>query len=236
MDFKIVKGDIVDAKVDAIVLPANSKLKEGSGASEAIFKAAGRKQLSKKCNEIGFCEVGSATVTLGYNLGCKCIVHAVVPKWIDGNHDEYDLLSSAYVSALGVADAVECKSIAFPLLASGNNGFDLELALEIAIKTIEAFEPESLEDVRIVIFGNRIAAIAKDKGYDISILPRNLERDEEERKKKEKTEKLLNDVKGVAQGFAEDGLQAGLDFFKNPKNRKMAIDFGKKIATMVLCK
>lgn len=163
-------------------------------------------------------------------------MHAVVPKWIDGNHDEYDLLSSAYVSALGVADAVGCKSIAFPLLASGNNGFDFNLALEIAIKTIESFEPESLDDVRIVIFGNRISTIAKDKGYDVGILPRSLERDEEEWKKKQKTEKLLNDVKEVAQGFAEDFLQAGLDFFKNQDNRKMAIDFGKRIAAMVLCK
>ncbi|WP_051200006.1 macro domain-containing protein [Butyrivibrio sp. FCS006] len=234
MDFTIIKGNIVDAKVDAIVLPANSKLKEGSGASEAIFKAAGRKQLTKKCNEIGFCEVGSATVTLGYDLGCKCIVHAVVPRWVDGDHDEYDLLSSAYVSALSVADAVGCKSIAFPLLASGNNGFDLELALEIAIKTIEAYESRTLEDVRIVIFGNRIASIAKEKGYDVGILPRNLERDEEERKKKEKVAKLFNDVKEVAAGFAEDGLQAGLDYLKDPENRKKTIEFGKKIAGVVL--
>ena len=67
MKIKIVQGNIVDAKVDAVVLPANSKLKEGSGASEAIFEAAGRKLLTKKCKEIGFCETGSAVPTLGYN-------------------------------------------------------------------------------------------------------------------------------------------------------------------------
>jgi len=177
MDFKILKGDILDASADAMVLPANPKLKEGSGVSELIFKAAGRKQLSKKCDEIGYCEVGSATVTLGYNLDCKCIVHAVVPKWIDGDHNEYELLSSAYAAALGVADAVGCKSIAFPLLASGNNGFDLELALEIAIKSIDEYQPNGLENVMIVVYGNRISSIIKDKGYEISILPRNLKKD-----------------------------------------------------------
>jgi len=52
MDFKILKGDILDASADAMVLPANPKLKEGSGVSELIFKAAGRKQLSKKCDEM----------------------------------------------------------------------------------------------------------------------------------------------------------------------------------------
>ena len=30
MDIRIVKGNIIDAKVDAIVLPANTKLKEGN--------------------------------------------------------------------------------------------------------------------------------------------------------------------------------------------------------------
>ena len=71
MEFKILKENIVDAKVDAIVLPANTKLKEKSGASEAIFKAAGRKLLTKVCKEIGFCEMGSAVPTLGYELAAR---------------------------------------------------------------------------------------------------------------------------------------------------------------------
>ena len=119
-DIRIVKGNIIDAKVDAIVLPAHTKLKEGSGASQEIFKAAGRKNLTKVCKEIGYCEMGSAVATAGFDLGCKTIIHTVVPKWIDGKHNEYDFLSTAYVSALQLADVMECKSIAFPSLASGN--------------------------------------------------------------------------------------------------------------------
>lgn len=94
MELKFLKGNIADAKVDAIVLPANTKLKEGSGASEAIFKAAGKKELTKACKKIGSCEIGSAVPTLGYNLPAKYIIHAVVPKWVDGEHNEYDLLST----------------------------------------------------------------------------------------------------------------------------------------------
>ncbi|MDO4492166.1 MAG: macro domain-containing protein [Lachnospiraceae bacterium] len=134
MKLRFLKGDITDIRTDAIVLPANKHLKEGSGASEAIFKAAGRKELTKACAKIGFCEIGSAVPTLGYGLKSKYIVHAVVPKWVDGNHNEYDFLSSAYLSALELADVMDCKSIAFPLLASGNNGFDLELAFEIGVR------------------------------------------------------------------------------------------------------
>ncbi len=234
MKVRFLKGNIIDAKVDAIVLPANSKLKEGSGASEAIFKAAGRKALAKKCKEIGYCDVGSAVPTLGYDLDCKCIIHAVVPKWVDGNHDEYNLLSSAYAYTLQMADLMECKSIAFPLLASGNNGFDLDLALEIATKNIEIFEPKNLEDVIIVLFGNGVSDLVKEKGYEVGILPRNLERDEKERKEKEKREKILNDAKGVAVKFAEDQIQKGIDFFKNPKNREKAVEIGINVVMMAL--
>ena len=67
-------------------------------------------------------------MTLAYNLDAQYIVHAVVPKWIDGTHDEYEELCAAYLSALNIADVMRCESIAFPLLAAGSNGFDLDLA------------------------------------------------------------------------------------------------------------
>ena len=43
MKFDLVKTNIINIHTDAIVLPANEMLKEGSGASTAIFEAAGRK-------------------------------------------------------------------------------------------------------------------------------------------------------------------------------------------------
>ena len=47
MDFEIVRNDITNMKADAIVLPANTYLKEGSGTSQAIFEKAGRAKLEK---------------------------------------------------------------------------------------------------------------------------------------------------------------------------------------------
>lgn len=68
--------------------------------------------------------VGMAVQTSGYDLKTEFIIHAVVPSWIDGEHNEYELLSADYRSSLEIADRMKCQSIAFPLLASGNNGFD----------------------------------------------------------------------------------------------------------------
>lgn len=231
---KILKGDIVAAKVDAIVLPANTKLKEGSGASTAIFKAAGRKELTKACNRIGNCEVGSAVPTLGYDLPAKYIIHAVVPVWIDGEHDEYDLLSTTYASALELADVMECKIIAFPLLASGNNGYDIELALEIALKSIEAYEAKNLECVSIVIFGSHASDIVKSKGLQVTLLPRNLEKDEQEKAHFLARKKMIQEAKDVTQQFMDEQIQKGVDYFKDLKHREDAVQFGIKIVQMVM--
>ena len=42
MDFKIERNDIAKMLVDAVVLPANWRLVVGTGASMALFEAAGR--------------------------------------------------------------------------------------------------------------------------------------------------------------------------------------------------
>ena len=234
MKLKFLKGNIADANVDAIVLPANTKLKEGTGASEAIFKAAGRKELTKICKKIGYCEMGSAVPTLGYNLPAKFIIHAVVPKWIDGNHKEYELLGAAYASALELADAMECKSMAFPLLASGNNGFDLKLALEIALNSIESYNAQNLECISIVIFGNHIKEIVRNAGFEVTILPRNLEEDIKDKEKLELHKKMLDDVKDKGQEFLMYQLKMGMEFFKDPKHMEEAIEFGVAIVKNIM--
>lgn len=89
MDFDIVIGNIVDVVADAIVLPANEKLKEESGISKVVFNAAGRSKLKKACGKIGHCEVGSAVPTPAFNMDASYIIHAVVPRWKDGMSNDY---------------------------------------------------------------------------------------------------------------------------------------------------
>ena len=58
MQFEVIKTNIMNFAVDAIVLPANEYLKEGSGTSHAIYEATGRKTLTIACEKIGYCSVG----------------------------------------------------------------------------------------------------------------------------------------------------------------------------------
>lgn len=76
MQFEITRNDITNMAVDAIVLPANLRLREGSGTSKAIFEKAGRKELEKACkgalknivNSIGAVLFRRLPLTLRLNL------------------------------------------------------------------------------------------------------------------------------------------------------------------------
>lgn len=221
MNFTVVRANIIHVAADVIVLPANEKLREGSGTSKAIFDAAGRSKLTKACTEIGHCDTGSAVPTPAFDLDAKYIIHAVVPKWQGGNHDEYGLLSSAYLTSLKLADVMGCESIAFPLLASGNNGFDRALAFQIAQKSINEFNGEKLKNVTLVVYGDNTECFVKSQGYDVTVIA--------ETKPKHKLQ-----VPDEAKKFIDHGLKAAGDWFKDENNRKKLIEAGISIALMVL--
>ena len=226
MKFKIIKANIVDVASDAIVLPANEALKEGSGPSKAIFSAAGRKELTKACKELGHCSTGSAIPTLAYNLSSKYIIHAVVPKWIDGEHSEYDLLSSAYLASLNIAEVMGCESVAFPLLASGNNGFDKQLAVRIAEESIKSFEGVNLKKVFLVVYGDTMETYMKSLGYNVLVIPAHVKMNDKKIHHQDKQKKLIADGKDVAQDILEAQLEKAIEWIKKPENQKILFEAG----------
>ena len=226
MKFKIIKANIVDVASDAIVLPANEGLKEGPGSSKAIFSAAGRKELTQACKKLGHRNIGSAVPTLAYNMQAKYIIHAVVPKWIDGEHSEYDLLSSAYLAALNIAEVMGCESIAFPLLASGNNGFDKELAVRIAEESIESFQGVNLKKVFLVIYGDNMEKYINSLGYNVFVIPANIKVNDKKLQHQAKQRKLIADGKDVAQDILEAQLEKAIEWIKKPENQKKLFEAG----------
>lgn len=154
MSFRIIDGDIAKVNTDAVVLPANPNLLEGAGSSFSIFEAAGSEKLAAACAEIGYCPLGEAVITSGFNLESKYIIHAVCPKYIDGRHHESELLYQSYQSSLELAVSNEIKSISFPLLSSGHYKYPKGQALDVANKAILDFLDE-LDDeleVQLVIY------------------------------------------------------------------------------------
>jgi len=161
MPLLLIRNDITKLNVDAVVNPANEKLLEGSGASRAIYKAAGEAALAEACEEIGHCEVGKAVITQGFKLPARYVIHAVGPVWHGGRRGEQELLYGAYWESMALAEKYELESIDFPLLSSGNYGYPKEKALNTAIRAISDFLMEKELLVYLVIYDPESVVVSK---------------------------------------------------------------------------
>lgn len=150
MPFQIIRGDITHMKVDAIVNAANSTLLGGGGVDGAIHRAAGPKLLAE-CRRIGGCPTGEARITKGYQLPCHYVIHTVGPVWMGGLSGEGRALAACYRSALQLAQQYNCKSVAFPLIASGAYGYPYEQAKQTAMNAIRRFLMENDNDMCIYL-------------------------------------------------------------------------------------
>lgn len=135
---KLYRGDITKLKVDAIVNAANTSLLGGGGVDGAIHRAAGP-ELKAYCKQLGGCPTGKAKITPGFKLPASYVIHAVGPIWHGGNHNEDELLQSAYLSALQLAKEYQLKTIAFPNISTGIYGFPKKRAAQIVIPTVASF-------------------------------------------------------------------------------------------------
>ena len=155
MAFKILRNDITKVRADAIVNTANPIPVIGRGTDSSIYEAAGREQLLEARRKIGVIERGQSIWTPSFNLrkhGVKYIIHTSGVIYRDGNHGEKDILRSCYQTALTIAAELNCKSVAIPLLASGNYRFPKDLALQIAVEEINRFLLEHEVDVFLVVY------------------------------------------------------------------------------------
>ena len=162
MSFSIIRNDITKVKVDAIVNTANPEPIVGNGTDSAIYAAAGKALLLAERKKIGTIEPGCAVSTPAFNLGAKYIILTVGPAWVDGSHGERDTLRSCYQKSLALAAELGCKSIAFPLIATGVYGFPRDEALNIALSEIGRFLLTHEMQVTLVVFDMNTVRLSED--------------------------------------------------------------------------
>ena len=161
MAFQIIRNDITKVKADAIVNTANPKPCIGSGTDSAIYAAAGEEQLLAERTRIGEIEPGQVVYTDAFRLNARYIIHTVGPIWVDGRHGERDILHSCYEKSLALAADLKCKSVAFPLIATGVYGFPKDEALNIALAEIGKFLLTHEMKVILVVFDRKAMELSE---------------------------------------------------------------------------
>ncbi len=151
----LIEGDITEQETTAIVNAANKSLLGGGGVDGAIHRAGGKKIL-EECIQIRGCNTGEAAITSGGNLKARYVIHTVGPIYIDGLHDEAELLKSAHFKSLKLASKNKIKTIAFPSISTGAYRYPLEDAAEIGLQTAINYLKlhDDIELIRFVLFGN----------------------------------------------------------------------------------
>jgi len=151
MPFEIVRNDITNMRVDAIVNTANPRPVIGLGTDSMIHEKAGP-NLLKARQKIGSIDMGCAAVTPGFGLHARYVIHTVGPVWDGGGYGEEQLLRNCYDNSLKLALKKGCKSVAFPLISTGNYGFPKDRALQIAISAFSTFLMEHEMLIYLVVF------------------------------------------------------------------------------------
>lgn len=162
---KIVKGDITNLTVDAIVNAANCQMLGGGGVDGAIHWAAGN-ELYEACLKVPEvrpgvrCPTGEARITPGFKLPAKHVIHTVGPVYRDGLHGEPELLASCYRNALVLAAESGCRTVAFPCISTGVYGYPLVDAARIAVHEARMFlESHPEMEVTFCCFSGRDAKV-----------------------------------------------------------------------------
>ncbi|MBV9618627.1 MAG: O-acetyl-ADP-ribose deacetylase [Verrucomicrobia bacterium] len=134
----IIRGDLAELDVDAIVNAVNTTLLGGGGVDGAIHRAAGPKLL-EECRGFCGCRPGEAKITRGYNLRARFVVHTVGPVWAGGNRGEPEILANCYRNSLRLAGDNGIRSIAFPAISCGVYAYPIKQAAEIALNVARDF-------------------------------------------------------------------------------------------------
>jgi O-acetyl-ADP-ribose deacetylase (regulator of RNase III) len=163
-EIQIVQGDITQEPVDAIVNAANRQLQHGGGVAGVIVRRGGwqiQTESTEWVKKNGSVDHGEPAYTTAGKLPCKYVIHAVGPRWGEGDEDAK--LAAAVTGSLELADELKLKSLALPAISTGIFGFPKNRAAEIIFEMIEKYfidQPQSgLEIVRLTLFDKTTADV-----------------------------------------------------------------------------
>ncbi|KAG3265805.1 core histone macro-H2A.1 isoform X3 [Ictidomys tridecemlineatus] len=161
---QVVQADIASIDSDAVVHPTNTDFYIGGEVGNTLEKKGGKEfveavlELRKKNGPL---EVAGAAVSAGHGLPAKFVIHCNSPVW--GADKCEELLEKTVKNCLALADDKKLKSIAFPSIGSGRNGFPKQTAAQLILKAISNYfvstMSSSIKTVYFVLFDSESIGI-----------------------------------------------------------------------------
>lgn len=152
----VVRGDITEEQVDAIVNAANSQLLHGGGVAGAIVRKGGH-IIQEESKRLAPVPVGAAVVTSAGALPCRWVIHAVGPVWGEG--EEEAKLRSAVRQALLQAEKLQATKVALPAISTGIFGYPKAAGCRVIASECGRFLQEAarVREVRLVAWDEETA-------------------------------------------------------------------------------
>ncbi|MFA9415572.1 macro domain-containing protein [Natrinema sp. HArc-T2] len=153
MEYDVVQGDIAAQSADALVNAAGTSLRMGSGVAGALRRGAGG-EINEDAMAKGPVDLGDVAVTDAYDLDAEYVIHAAaMPHYGDGQATAASI-RNATENSLAKADELGCRSLVIPALGCGVAGFDLTEGAAIIGSVIDDYDPDTLEDVRLIAYSD----------------------------------------------------------------------------------
>ncbi|XP_011360647.1 core histone macro-H2A.1 isoform X2 [Pteropus alecto] len=188
---QVVQADIASIDSEAVVHPTNTDFYTGGETAERApvgdslrsgsfthprlptvgrltgntLEKKGGKEFVEAVLELrkknGPLEVAGAAVSAGHGLPAKFVIHCHSPVW--GADKCEELLEKTVKNCLALADDKKLKSIAFPSIGSGRNGFPKQTAAQLILKAISNYfvstMSSSIKTVYFVLFDSESIGI-----------------------------------------------------------------------------
>jgi O-acetyl-ADP-ribose deacetylase len=135
----VVRGNLLDEPVEAIVNAANGHLAHGGGVAGVIARAAGpvlQAESDRIVKTRGPLPTGAAVATTAGKLPFKGVIHAVGPR--QGEGDEERKLFEALQAAFALARERGWQSLSFPAVSSGIFAVPLDVCARAYLKAARA--------------------------------------------------------------------------------------------------
>lgn len=136
MPFEIVRNDLNDMQVDAVVRLVDSS-EFGLGAEQDGYTKIESELFDSK-DQNGCFLLDDVVIVPVCNQEAKYVIYIKRPMLLD-DHEDDQILASCYRKVLELANAYHCESIALPLFDLKRDGWTKDLALQVALQEIRTF-------------------------------------------------------------------------------------------------